>query len=223
MIREFIDQAIKSDSCITITYSKDGKTKSLFHLKHISYSPQYGDNYIVGFCYESDSELTFKVDRIANAEDEWIDVTNDNPYRPNCMQLLVYLADSYYGYALKHCKQCEWTSQLMKVLQQNDVYAIHYIPYLDKYSIGKRIAYKNDNKILHAGIYTFAYRILDTKKREENEIIDYEWKKMGHNAIYYKAVSITSTKTIDMLIFPKNLEIMAYHYSPYYHDLLGFT
>ena len=174
-----------------------------------------------GFVYILASTTKFPF--ISNAEDEWIDVTNDNPYKPNCMQLLVYLADSYYGYALKHYKQCEWTSQLMKVLQQNDVYAIHYIPYLDKYSIGKWIAYKNDNKILHAGIYTFAYRILDTKKREENEIIDYEWKKIGHNAIYYKAVSITSTKTIDMLIFPKNLEIMAYHYSPYYHDLLGFT
>lgn len=45
MVREFIDQAIKNDSGITITYSKDGTKSSIFHLNHVSYSTQYGKNY----------------------------------------------------------------------------------------------------------------------------------------------------------------------------------
>ena len=45
MVREFIDQAIENDSGITITYLKDGTKSNVFHLNHVSYSPQYGKNY----------------------------------------------------------------------------------------------------------------------------------------------------------------------------------
>lgn len=221
MVRELIDYVIKAESGISITYSKDGAKSNIFHLNHVSYSPKYGKDYIVGYCYEYDSELTFKVERITNAELEWMDMMGNNPYRPHYMHLMVYLADNYFGYELRQYEQCEWTVHLIKSLQQDDVFAIHYIPYLDADSSSKWITFNNDDKILHRGVYTFAYKVIDRErvKEDEESISDIEWTKaIEQGTIRYGLALIHSNKSINELNYPKNLELMAYHYTTFYNQ-----
>ena len=163
MVRKLIDYVIKEESGILITYSKDGTKSSVFHLNHVSYSPQYGKNFIVGYCYEYDSELTFKVGRIINAEIEWIDVLKLDNY---CSQEGLYITanrgDMCLGFRMKDYKKEEWLSYITDIFyRDDDVLAFHYIPYYSEGSDSKWTPFLQEDKELPKGIYVFAFTMVD--------------------------------------------------------------
>ena len=222
MIRELIDQAIKSDSSLTITYSKDGVGSSIFHLNHVSYSPQYGKNFIVGYYYEYHSDLTFKVDRIINAEIEWIDVLKLGNF---CSHEGLYITanrgDMCLGFRMKQYKKEEWLSYITDIFyRDDDVLAFHYIPYYSEGGDSKWTPYVQGDKELPKGIYVFAFMMVDGIVPIEDEENDIQWSDIKHNQIYYYIYCNDYPKmSIKDLKIPENINVLAYHYCTFYNQV----
>jgi hypothetical protein len=221
MVREFIDQAIKNDSGITITYLKDGTKSNVFHLNHVSYSPQYGKNYIVGYCYEYDSELTFKVDRITHAEIEWIDVLKQDNY---CSQEGLYITanrrDMCLGFRMKDHKKEEWLNYITDIFHRDDdVLAFHYIPYYSEGGDSKWTPFVHEEKELLKGIYVFAFMMVDGIVPKEDEEYDIVWSDIKHNDIYYCIFNVFPKMSIKDLKIPENINVLAYHYCTFYNEV----
>ena len=63
-IREYIEQAIDEGRTIEIEYVKYDGTSSKRSISDLSYSDEYGDDYIVGYCHLREEYRTFKISRI---------------------------------------------------------------------------------------------------------------------------------------------------------------
>lgn len=168
MIRKLLEYAIESGCEITITYSKDGDRTNTFHLYHVEVHPQYGKNYIVGYCKEYDSKLTFKVEKIIDADVEWIDIFPPNSptcneglflvtCRSNNMHLEYELRD--YKMGVNMLEPYKNIDGIKSCYTEEDVLAYHYIPY---YTEDNKdwILFDNDANNLMVGFYTFASVII---------------------------------------------------------------
>lgn len=63
-IREYLNQAIKEGRTIKIEYVKDNGEHSIREVSNLSYSEEFGNDYIDGYCHLRDEYRTFKISRI---------------------------------------------------------------------------------------------------------------------------------------------------------------
>lgn len=63
-IREYIDNAITSESKVTIKYVKFDGSLSTRTISELEYSDEFGDDYISAFCHMRQERRTFKISRI---------------------------------------------------------------------------------------------------------------------------------------------------------------
>lgn len=67
-IEEYIDNAIKTGKSIHISYQKYDGTCSQRTVLNLSYSDEFGNGYIHGFCHLRQEDRTFKISRISNVD-----------------------------------------------------------------------------------------------------------------------------------------------------------
>lgn len=67
-IEEYIDNAIKTGKSIHISYQKHDGTCSQRTVSNLSYSDEFGDGYIHGFCHLRQEDRTFKISRISDVD-----------------------------------------------------------------------------------------------------------------------------------------------------------
>ena len=63
-VREYLDQAIAEGRTIEIEYVKYDGTYSKRKVSNLSYSDEFGSDYIAGHCHLRDADRTFKISRI---------------------------------------------------------------------------------------------------------------------------------------------------------------
>lgn len=63
-IREYLDRAIAEGRTIEIEYVKYDGTYSTRKVSNLSYSDEFGSDYIAGHCHLRDADRTFKISRI---------------------------------------------------------------------------------------------------------------------------------------------------------------
>lgn len=221
IINEIINNAVEYKRQLTIAYSKDGIKSNTFHLSSVVYSPRYSNDYIVGRCYDYDSELSFKVDKIINAEIEWVDVLN--PDIRNCQDGLYIIAergDMCIGFQTKKFKLEEWKSYVTYAFSDDiDVLAYHFVPYYEGVPTDKWIPFDaNEDKVLPKGKYVFAVTQKDTIVSEDEDC-DLRWdKSLLNNGIYYCNYEGWHETSIKELRIPKDMKVLAYHYCTYYNE-----
>lgn len=237
MIREVLDHAIERGCGITLVYSKDGEIRKQFFLHKVSYHPQYGKNYIVGYCKEYDSELTFKVDKIIDTDVEWIDIFPPNsPTRKDGLYLVACRSDMHLEYELRDYKMgvnmlgpYENIDGIESCYTDWDVLAYHYIPYYTKDN-KDWIPFDNDAHDLMVGFYTFAYRFTDTIRKAKEVDVDWEYinstsefispcgfMKTESNGILYNCIDFFRG-SFDKLSIEGNIEVLAYHHCRLYNE-----
>lgn len=240
MVRELIDYVIKAESGILITYSKDGAKSNILHLNQVSYSPKYGKDYIVGYCHEFKSELTFKIDKIIDAVIEWVDVfppeycvKQDGLYLVTCrsdMHLEFELRKYNKGDNLLDCYHNE--NGFESCYSDENILAYHYIPYYTKED-RKWIGFEKNDEERKIGFYTFAYLLTgDDLTQEEKE---YDWVDDYANSVqmsdFLSPWELTNTKAnginytvdclgipFDKLRIPSNIKVLAYNYCSIYTE-----
>lgn len=77
-IREYIEQAIAENRAIEIEYVKYDGTGSKRQVSDLSYSDEYGDDYIVGFCHLRNEYRTFKISRIRKIDGKSFHTISNN-------------------------------------------------------------------------------------------------------------------------------------------------
>ena len=238
MIRDIIDNAVLSNRQLTITYSKDGIESNIFHLSSVVYSTKYGNNYIVGRC--NGSELTFKVDKIINAEIEWRDVYINNPsVNADGLYLITCRSDMHLEFELRKYKKGD---NILEPYQNEDgidswysdenILAYHYIPFYTDIESKEWIPFIQDDEERKDGFYTFAYIVTDEEPQEEDDydrIDDYdnwiksvdfpcrfELCKTNQDEVHYCS-DLFGGQT-NRLRIPNNMKVLAYHYCTYYNE-----
>ena len=77
-ITEYIEQAIDESSTIEIEYVKYDGTSSKRSISDLSYSDEYGDDYIVGYCHLREEYRTFKISRIRRIDGKSFSLVSSN-------------------------------------------------------------------------------------------------------------------------------------------------
>ena len=77
-IREYIEQAIDESRTIEIEYVKYDGTSSKRSISDLSYSGEYGDDYIVGYCHLREEYRTFKISRIRRIDGKSFSLVSSN-------------------------------------------------------------------------------------------------------------------------------------------------
>ena len=233
MIRELIDQAIKSGNGITITYTKDGGTSKEFRLIKPSYSLKYGKGYIVGYCYEYDSELTFKIDKILDLNIEWVDVfppenfvKQDGLYIVGVNCLCTYELRKYNkGEDIIASYQNE--DGVESSFYDYNLLAYHYIPYFKEVDNNIWVPFDKEHKDIKSGLYTFAYTVEGQEIEDDWDDLDWGTRmstqyfptqnlrnKTEINGIHYAMDSIRVP--FGKLRMGDNINILAYNYCSEY-------
>lgn len=240
MIRDIIDIAIRHHCHLEIVYSKDGRETKVLNLKSVTYSSKYGENFISAYCNESQSELTFRIDKILHADIEWVDVF---PHNSCALQDGLYLtscrSDMHLEFELRKYRKGEnlldtYTNEngIESCYSQENVLAYHYIPY---YTQEDRnwIRFEKNDKERKGGFYTFAYfqtgEDLTQEEKEYDWVDDYDnWVQMTD---FPSPWELTNTKAyginytvnslgipFDKLRIPSNINVLAYNYCSLYTE-----
>ena len=237
MIRELIDQAINCDRSITITYSKDGESSRSFHLVRPSYSPKYGKGYLVGYSHEYDSELTFKIERITDADIDWVDAfPPEYRVKQDGLYLVACRSDMHLEYELRKYNKGEDMIALYKnedgvesPYYEYNLLSYHYIPYFTEVDNKIWIPFDKEYKDVKSGLYTFAYTIEGQEVEDDWDDLDWETRmstqyfptqyplnKTTANGIHY-AVDFIHVP-FDKLRMGENINILAYNYCSRYTE-----
>ena len=238
MIRELIDQAIYYDRSITITYSKDGGIPREFHLIRLSYSPKYGNDYLVGYSTEYDSELTFKIDKIIDADIEWLDVLPPDYFvKRDGLYLVTCRSDNHMEYELRKYNKGEDMIALYKnedgvesPYYEYNLLSYHYIPYYTEADNKIWIPFDKEYKDVKRGLYTFAYTI--EGQEVEDDWDDLDWKTRMNTQYFPTQYPLNKTTVngihfamdfihvpFDKLRMGENINILAYNYCSRYTEL----
>ncbi len=73
---------IGSQDSFEIDYCKINGEKRTYHIMDVSFSKEYGNNYISAYCTEACTYLTFKIDRIKVIRLAWIELFNTEATAP---------------------------------------------------------------------------------------------------------------------------------------------
>lgn len=227
MTKEQIDQAIKARADIFIEYSKDGVTIKPYQLTKLSYSEKYGKNCICGTPIDSDTELTFRVDRIKNVELHWNDFFGSNTVAPETgLFLMACRGDNHLVFELMKYKKGDRFWELYEGANEHyngwfevDPLAYHYIPIYSPENNSNWANYETSEKILGKGIYIFAYTLRGTVSQDE----DFSWdipqiSAQEIDGIYYSLLWSFSEINIKELEIHENVNILAYHYCMLYTE-----
>lgn len=235
MIRELIDQAIKNGSSVTVTYSKDGEASRDFHLIRPSYSPKYGKNYIVGYCHEYESELTFKIDNIIDTDIEWVDVFPPKYCaKQDGLYLVACRSDMHLEYELRRYNKGEdiiasYQNEdgVESSYYQDDLLAYHYIPYFKEVDNKTWLSIDKELEDNNVHFVTFAYKLIGETAMEYDEEYDYQSDK-GILPSKYRLCNANSneicytfdfvSKPIGEFVKSKNVEILAYNCCSFYKE-----
>ena len=225
MIRGLIDKAIKSDSSVTITYSKDGEVPKEFRLIRPSYSPKYGKGYVVGYCHEYDSELTFRIDRIIDADIDWVDVfPPEYRVKQDGLYLVACRSDVHLEYELRKYNKGEDIIGFYKKEDgiesshyQDDILAYHYIPYFEEVDNKTWLPIDQELEDDNTHFVIFAYRLIgETVLEYDYEEVDnhsipsiYAQCNTNANGIYYTFDFVR--KPIGEYAKSKKIELLAYN------------
>ena len=225
MIRELIDQAIYYDRSITITYSKDGGIPREFHLIRPSYSPKYGKGYLVGYSHEYDSELTFKIERITDADIDWVDAfPPEYRVKQDGLYLVACRSDMHLEYELRKYNKGEDIIAFYKnedgiesSYYHDDLLAYHYIHYFDEVDNKTWLPIDQELEDDKTHFVTFAYRLISESVLEYDEEDDdyhsipslFELCNTNANGIYYTFDFVR--KPIGEYAKSKNIEVLAYN------------
>lgn len=231
MVKDIIEIAINKGSSITITYSKDGEITTIIQLTDVSYSEEFGKDYITGLC--GGKELTFKIDRIVSVELDWIEIHNN--YICSTNDGLYLIAFNYawrLDYELKICKKGE---KILDNHQENDKgignfdysqqlsLAYHHIPFYNREESDKWVSINEEMEVPQKkGVYIVAYKLDNANiKDRERKWIRTMWR--CSNDIYYSFFIIKDDHLFSYTDALKNphIEILAYYLCPEYvlrHD-----
>lgn len=77
-----IRSLIGSQNSFEIEYCKTNGEKRTHHIMDLSFSKEYGNNYISAYCTEECTYLTFKIDRINGIRQAWIEIFNTEATAP---------------------------------------------------------------------------------------------------------------------------------------------
>ena len=202
-----------------------------------SYSPKYGKGYVVGYCHEYDSELTFRIDRITDADIDWVDVfPPEFRVKQNGLYLVACRNDMHLEFELRKYNNggdiiafYQYENGLDSSHYQDDILAYHYIPYFEEVDNKIWFPFDKEYKEIKKGLYTFAYT-LEGQEVEDNWD-DFDWgtrmstqffstlsrlNKTTVNGICY-AVDFIHVP-FDKLRMGKNINILSYNYCSNYTE-----
>lgn len=241
MVRNIIDIAITQHKPLDITYCKDGINIKDFNLRNVIYSRQYGSNYISGFSESHKSELVFRIDKIIQADIEWVEIygkesiaMKDGLYQLMCM------GDMHLEFELRKYKrgddlQASYQNDegVQSCRFSDDILAYHYIPFYLHKEQKEWIPFEKNNVERKSGFYTFAYLLIDgTSKKEDeycrngddgeewvdtNEFLSpWELTNTKENGIHY-TVDVLGCP-FDKLRIPHNIHVLGYNYCSCYTE-----
>lgn len=241
MIKDIIEIAVKHHSPLKILYSKNGQDAKLFYLKSVVYSQEYGNNCIKAYCEDYNSDLTFRIDRIIQADIEWVDVYTHNSFALNDgLYLVICRSDMHLEFELrKYCKG----DNILDSYQNEDgiescysgenLLAYHCTPYFTDEKQDEWILFEQDSKERKSGYYTFAYLQTGDEPQEDD---DYDWVDDYDNWVNSKDFlspwELTNIKAeginytvnflgipFDKLRIPSNIKVLAYNYCSSYTEV----
>lgn len=240
MVREIVDVAIKQHKPLEITYSKDGVSTKVFNLKDVTYSQQYGNIFICGYCEKYKSELTFSIDKITHANVDWIEILgNDTCAMQDGLYVFVCRSDMHLEFELRNYKmgdrlQDHYQNEdgISSCYSSIDVLAYHFIPFFSKEGQREWTPFEPNNEERKCGFYTFAYIKADKETQREDE---YDWAGDYDNWMntweFPSPWELTNTKgngifyTVNVLgipfnklRIPNNIIVIAYNYCTDYRE-----
>lgn len=240
MVREIVDVAIKQRKPMEITYSKDGVSTKVFNLIDVTYSQQYGNNYICGYCEKYKSELTFSIDKITHANVDWIEILEKKTCaKQDGLYVFICRSDMHLEFELRKYKKGKRLQEdyqnedgILSCYSSIDVLAYHFIPFFTKEGQTEWTFFEPNNEERKSGFYTFAYIKTDKVARGEDE---YDWVDDYDNWMntweFPSPWELTNTKeegiyyTVDVLgipfnklRIPDNIKVLAYNYCSDYRE-----
>lgn len=228
MIRDIIDKAIRAKGMIEMVYSKDGITSKFYQLRNISYSADYGEKCINGTPYNSNTELTFRIDSIKDIQLMWNDIFLENVQMDkDGLYVVMVKGDYLIDYELRYYSKGE--RLLDKVLNNGEryksdlrsIFAYHYVPLYSKTNKHQWIPFDEGARAEYAhGLYVFAY----TLKDNVDEIIDvkeipssYGLHGLEVNGIRYAVRYLTKgCRFVDKI--SNDVNVLAYNQCEMYYD-----
>ena len=230
MTKQLIDQAIKARTDIFIEYSKDGNTAKPYQLTKISYSEKFGESYICGTPVDSDTELTFRLDRIRKVELHWNDFFDSNTVAPETgLFLMACRGDNHLVFELMKYKKGDRFWELYEGANEHysgwvevDPLAYHYIPLYAPENNSHWKKYEASEKILGRGIYIFAYILRGAVCQDEEISWDipsvHEYYTQEIEGIHYSFLWSFSGMNIKELEIEENVTILACHFCMLYTE-----
>jgi len=221
MVKEIIDKAIKTEGIIEFVYSKDGVNDRFFQLSDVMYSSEHGINFISGTPLNSDTELTFRIDKIKKIQLMWNDVYCERvQLKKGGIYLVEFLGDNYIDFAIKDFKGGEelsastYRNYLDFVLEYADFLSYHYLPYYSATDTNFWKPYDKIEKVQYPSICVFAYTLEEktTTYREEvfvNVPSSSVIKNLEHSGIRYTAVFLDKWKSLNEVKLREGVTILA--------------
>ena len=241
MVKDIIEIAIRNHRPLEILYSKDGEKTKTFSLKYVEYSPEYENKCIKAYCEEYRSELTFRIDRIIQANIDWIDVfPPKSSVNQDGLYLVTCRSDMHLEFELRQYKKGDNivdsyknSDGIVSSYCQDDLLAYHFIPYYTDDNNNKWNRFEINNEERKKGYYTFAYNQTGDEPQEDKEydwVDDYDnWMKSKDflspwelTNIKAKGISYTVDfigVSFDKLRIPSNIKVLAYHYCSDYTEV----
>lgn len=236
IVEYIIEVSINAHRPLEILYSNDGEHTKYFSLKHVKYSHEFGKKCIKAYCEECKKKLTFRIDRIIQADMDWIDVfpQKSSVYQDG-LYLVICMSDMHLEFELREYKKGDTITDLYKNSDgaescycQDDLLAYHYIPYFTECDNRRWKRFEINKEKKEGGYYTFAYIQTGDKPQEDRE---YDWVDDYDNWIascdILSTHKLTNVKTkginytvncievpFDKLRIPSNIKVLAYNYCP---------
>lgn len=220
MIKEIIDKAIKTEGIIDMEYSKDGVFKS-YRLYDIRYSADYGEKCIIGKPLNSETVLTFRIDKIRNIQLVWDYIFEENvQFDKSGIYALSFMGDNYLEFGLYNYNQGE------KLLDHYQfglwaIQAFHYIPYFSATDNNLWHPFDKAVKTIEDSIYVFAYTMefgisVDLEERFDFLLANPLFRTTEHLGIHYTARLVRKGDSFEGIKINENLNILAYCRFPNY-------
>lgn len=214
MIKDIIDKAIRTKGVVEMEYSRDGMASKFYQLCNVGFSADYGDTCFHGCPIGTDTELTFRMDRVKDIQLMWDFVFEENiEFEKSGIYVLSFMGDNYLDFGLYNYDKGE------KLLDHYPfglwaIQAYHYIPYYSETNKNQWYPFDKTEVVNEDSIYVFAFTLesgisVDLDERFDFLLTGDYFKTTEHSGIHYTAIRVRKGHGFDNIKRNEGVNILA--------------